>query len=65
MCITNADENLDSNFNEFYWNTFADPQQAAPFYTNPTFSSPTTSTFVDFICNTLLLNLMKLANLAL
>ena len=49
VCITNADENLDSNFNEFYWNTFADPQPAAPFYTNPTFSSPTTSTFVDFI----------------
>ena len=48
VCITNPDENLDSNFNEFYWNTFGNPQPVAPFYTNPTFSSPTTSTFVDF-----------------
>tara|TARA_R100000544_G_scaffold16661_2_gene7928 strand:- start:2180 stop:7849 length:5670 start_codon:yes stop_codon:yes gene_type:complete len=50
VCITNGDENLDSNFNEFYWNTFSDdPQPSAPYYTNPSFSSPITSTFVDFL----------------
>tara|TARA_R110000765_G_scaffold13590_4_gene40661 strand:+ start:4804 stop:10521 length:5718 start_codon:yes stop_codon:yes gene_type:complete len=49
VCLTNDDENLLSSYNQYYWNTFDnDPQPAPPYYTNPTFTSTTTSTFVDF-----------------
>ena len=49
VCLTNPDEASLSSYNQFYWNTFADPQPAAPYYTNPTYTSSTTSNFIDFI----------------
>jgi len=48
VCLTNPDEASASSYNQFYWNTFADPQPAVPYYTNPTYTSTTTSNFIDF-----------------
>jgi len=48
VCLTNPDESNLSSYNQYYWNTFADPQPAVPYYTNPTYTSTTTSNFIDF-----------------
>ena len=47
VCVTNDDENTLSSFNQYFWNTFSGTP-TPPFYTSPTFTSATTSTFVDF-----------------
>ncbi len=48
VCLTRQDEDTLSNYNQFFWNIFPAGSPAPPYSTNPLYSSPTTSTFVDF-----------------
>ena len=48
VCLTRQDEDTLSNYNQFFWNIFPAASPAPPYSTNPLYSSPTTSTFVDF-----------------
>ena len=48
ICLTNDDDNALSSYNQYYWNTFDGGPHTPPYYTNPTYTSSLTSTFIDF-----------------